>query len=424
MLFQYNHDEADLRSVLELHGIEAERVDAHSSGPPIDLYLGLHHGPDRTVGRLHYDPRLFTATEAEQLSEEFVAFARAAVAAPDEPFPQVHRSGVAAAVHDPFEVPLSYAQERMWTIEQMEPGTSQYVMRMVYRISGPIDVRALEAALTDVVARHDVLRMRIASDAGRPRGFIDPPWPVELERYDLSTTTEKGGEVEPEPLLDERFLAPFALEEGHLLRAGLIALGGDETILVLSFHHIVIDGQSYAILTDDLHECYDAHRTGRPARLEPLEHQYADFAAHQRQRAADDAYARSLEFWDQVLAAPLPPSRIGQERVGGAPTDGVAAAASLTPRGLAGIRRPGGPAPGDALHVGDGPVVGRLLRGSRQRRDPPDGRAVRSLVGTRRRAGGLLRQHRSPAHQGVGRRHRRHRGSSRPLDGVAGQSVR
>ncbi|MFV2039094.1 MAG: amino acid adenylation domain-containing protein, partial [Acidimicrobiales bacterium] len=273
------------------------------------------HSASGTVGRLNYNPRLLDEVGAAALAVEFVEFARRAISEPEAPFPHVIAFGADAGVQaGPV---LSYAQERLWFVEQLEAGASQYAMARARRLSGSLDVAALESALTSVVKRHDVLRTRIVNEGGQPRLYIDAPARVPLERRDLSHLEATELEQAIGRLVAEVTDTPFDLAAGRLVRARLIRTGPAEWVLVLAFHHIVMDGMSWGVVFPELGEFYRAVVEGGQPALEPLEVQYADFAEQQRERAMSGAFEAQPGYWERLLEPPLPVASIGRATSGG-----------------------------------------------------------------------------------------------------------
>ncbi|MEW1690498.1 amino acid adenylation domain-containing protein [Streptomyces sp. NPDC091265] len=194
-------------------------------------------------------------------------------------------------------VPLSFAQERLWFMEQFAPGTAAYNIPVVRRLSGPLDAGALRAALDASVARHETLRSRYpATDDGRPVLVIDPPGPADL------TEAEAGGLSEAERLVDEASAVPFDLEEGPLLRALLIRLADDDHVLLLVVHHSVSDGWSSEVLLGEVLRGYAARVAGDPDPLPELAVQYGDFALWQREQLSGERLAAEVAHWTRELA--------------------------------------------------------------------------------------------------------------------------
>jgi len=190
------------------------------------------------------------------------------------------------------EVPLSYAQEGLWFMEQFAPGTAAYTIPLVLRLRGPLDVDRLQSAFDTVVARHEILRTRFPADAGgRPRVEVAESGKVELRR--LSAPDETGAR----DLVSAELARPFAIATETPLRALLVRLAHDDHVLLVTLHHIAGDGWSLEILTGELRALYAGETPPEPAV------QYGDFALWQRTRPADEA---DLAFWRARLAG-VPP---------------------------------------------------------------------------------------------------------------------
>ncbi|WP_079086127.1 non-ribosomal peptide synthetase, partial [Streptomyces silvensis] len=199
--------------------------------------------------------------------------------------------------------PMSYAQQRMWFLEEFAPGGAEYVTSLALRLRGRLDLGALAAAFRGLVARHESLRTTFDAVDGHGVQVVHPPHEVPLPLQDLSGLPADAREPRLDELLAAERARPFDLREGPLLRAGLVRLAADEHVLTLTLHHIVTDGWSTAVLTDDLAHLYRAELDGEPARLEPLPVQYADYAHWQR--SAPGAAAQ-LAHWKEHLADTAP----------------------------------------------------------------------------------------------------------------------
>ena len=202
-------------------------------------------------------------------------------------------------------LPLSFAQQRLWFVDQLEPGSVEYNVPMPLPLGGTLDVPALGAALEAVVARHEVLRTRlVAGPDGMPRQVIDPSAGFPLPVADLS------GVADPRAVADQLVAAdaaePFDLAGGPLIRGCLIRLGDQEHLLALCAHHVVFDEWSAGILRRELTALYEAFRRGEPDPLPPLPVQYADFAVWQRGWLTGEVLEGQLDYWrGQLAGAPV-----------------------------------------------------------------------------------------------------------------------
>ncbi|WP_254623733.1 non-ribosomal peptide synthase/polyketide synthase [Myxococcus sp. CA033] len=198
-------------------------------------------------------------------------------------------------------LPLSFAQQRLWFIDQLEPASALYNMPSALRLVGDLDVAALEHSISDVVERHEALRTTFASREGEPVQHIHPAAPVTLPVVDLSTLPSAEREAEVLRLAREEALTPFDLATGPLFRVTLLRVEAREHVLLSTMHHIVSDGWSTGVLVRELGALYAAHLSGTQAELPPLPVQYADFAAWQRGWLRDDALRTRLGYWKRQL---------------------------------------------------------------------------------------------------------------------------
>ncbi|MDB6110672.1 MAG: amino acid adenylation protein, partial [Pedosphaera sp.] len=197
--------------------------------------------------------------------------------------------------------PLSFAQERLWFLDQLEPNSPLYNMTSVARLTGRLDFAALKFALNVVVARHETLRTRIVSTDGEPEQIIDEDVSIKVEWHDLLPLDEVGREVEMERLVHAEVRRPFNLATDRLLRATVLRLGPETHVLVLNIHHIVSDEWSFGILFNELTSFYAAFLSGTPASLPELPIQYGDYAVWQREWLGSERFQKQLSFWKEQL---------------------------------------------------------------------------------------------------------------------------
>ncbi|MFJ4474305.1 non-ribosomal peptide synthase/polyketide synthase [Streptomyces xanthochromogenes] len=210
------------------------------------------------------------------------------------------RPAITPAARD-AALPMSYAQQRLWFLEEFAPGGSEYVTALALRLRGRLDTAALTAAVTSLVARHESLRTTFDSADGHGVQIVHPPHPVPLPLHDLSPLPVADREPALRALLTEEHERPFDLRQGPLLRAGLVRLADDDHVLALGLHHIVTDGWSTSVLLGDLAHSYRAQLGDQGPALAPLPIQYADYAAWQRTAGAADADGQ-LAYWTAHLA--------------------------------------------------------------------------------------------------------------------------
>ena len=204
------------------------------------------------------------------------------------------------------EMPLSFAQERLWFLNQLTPDSVAYHVLRPMRIRGVLDVGLLERAFTEIVRRHEVYRTTFPAVDWRPVQLVHPPHPVTLSPVDISHLPEAEREAQVEKLIEEEGQRPFDLARGPLWRLNLLRLGAEEHLLMLAEHHMVHDGWTEGRLVGEFLALYSAFAEGRPSPLAELPVQYADFAAWQRQCLEGDALESQLAYWKQKLSGALP----------------------------------------------------------------------------------------------------------------------
>ncbi|MEA2694372.1 MAG: hypothetical protein QOJ16_3759, partial [Acidobacteriota bacterium] len=208
-------------------------------------------------------------------------------------------------------LPLSFAQQRLWIIDQLEPGSSAYQVPLALRLTGRLDVVALHRGLAEILRRHEALRTRFELRDGNPSQVISPYVPPLLPRIDL-TALDSGArgahgarEAELRRLNRAESLRPFDLARGPLFRATLVLLAGAEHALLTTMHHIVSDGWSVGVLLSELVALYGALLGGREDAggiLPELPVQYADFAVWQRRWLSGRVLEEELAYWREALA--------------------------------------------------------------------------------------------------------------------------
>jgi len=198
--------------------------------------------------------------------------------------------------------PLSFAQQRLWFLDQLEPGNPFYNVAIAARLAGPLDADALRNAVRAVIARHDALRTTFRHVDGRPEQIIAAEIDFALIRCDLSSLDSAAREARLHELTTDEAVQPFDLAGGPLIRGRLIRRTHDEHVLLLTLHHIICDGWSMAVLQDEVAEHYAAIVGRRPPCLEPVPLQYTDFAAWQRQELTHPAADRHMQYWREALA--------------------------------------------------------------------------------------------------------------------------
>ncbi len=198
-------------------------------------------------------------------------------------------------------VPLSFAQERLWFIDQLQPGRPTYNMPTAVRLGGSLDATALGLALGEVRRRHESLRTRFPVVGGAPTQVVDEPGPFRLTRIELSALPKETREVEMARLAVEESGLPFDLAAGPLLRAALVRLGAEEHVLLITMHHIVSDGWSMGVFIEEIGRSYQAFAAGVQPQLPDLPVQYADYARWQRGWLHGETLASQVAYWREKL---------------------------------------------------------------------------------------------------------------------------
>lgn len=203
-------------------------------------------------------------------------------------------------------VPLSFAQERLWILSQLEPDSSAYNIPANVAFKGKLNLSALEQSLNEVVRRHEILRTTFSILKGKPVQVIARAQKQALPCVDLSGLLEGQGKAEAWRLAEQEAARSFSLADGPLIRAGLLRLREDEHIFLFTMHHIITDGWSTEILTREVSVLYGAYASGEPSPLaEPLL-QYADYAIWQREWLKGEILDSQLGYWKrQLLDSPM-----------------------------------------------------------------------------------------------------------------------
>ena len=218
-----------------------------------------------------------------------------------------------------IELPLSFAQERLWFLDQLAPGSTTYNLPDALTLAGRLDVAALAAAFTEVVRRHESLRTSFRAPAGQPSQVVLPPAPMSLPLVDLAGLPETARAATAERLQRAEAGRGFDLATGPLFRAWLLRLEAVTDAaparhrLLLTFHHVAVDGWSTGVLARELAALYEAALARRASPLPELPIQYADFACWQRAWLSGATLERFVGYWRQRLAG-VPPLRLPLDR--------------------------------------------------------------------------------------------------------------
>jgi amino acid adenylation domain-containing protein len=204
-------------------------------------------------------------------------------------------------------LPLSFAQQRLWFIEQLTPGTAVYHIPLAVRFSGALDLAALARSFSALVERHEMLRTTFPAERGQPVQQIAPTLELPLATLDLSALPAAQRTAQTQQRLRTETQTIFDLARGPLWRARLIRLSDDDHVLIVTLHHIISDAWSMGVLIQELATLYEAFSAGQPSPLPELPIQYVDFACWQREWLAQgDELETQLAYWKRQLAGRLP----------------------------------------------------------------------------------------------------------------------
>ena len=236
---------------------------------------------------------LFESPTIAQLAVRIKEAIRQAIGAELPPIQPVERNA---------PLPLSYAQQRLWFMDQLEPGNVSYNIHGAVQIEGPLDAQELEKSLQEIVRRHESLRTHFISAEVGPQQVIDPETRIALPVVDLTSLPQGECVTQAKRLALSSVLEPFDLRAGSLLRAKLFRLEEQRHVLVLVMHHIVSDAWSLGLLEREVSALYGAFAAGQPSPLPELPIQYADFSVWQRRYLNAETLDKKLVYWKQQLA--------------------------------------------------------------------------------------------------------------------------
>ncbi|MBK8253569.1 MAG: amino acid adenylation domain-containing protein [Polyangiaceae bacterium] len=270
-------------------------------------------GAMRVVGRVNQTfgvdlslQALFEAPRLADLARVIEALLDPSGRAKSTTIPRVPRDGA---------LPLSFAQQRLWFLDKLEPNSAVYNIPLSVRVSGPLSVSALERSLSALTDRHESLRTTFPESEGVPRQEIARVLHGSLPVIDLESHPAALRELEVTRLLRDEASRPFDLSAGPLSRSTLLRLSAEEHVLLWTFHHIIADGFSLGVLTRELWALYEAFSTDQPPpSLPPLDIQVADHAVWQRERLLGDVLRAQLDYWKKQLAGVPPALEIQTDR--------------------------------------------------------------------------------------------------------------
>jgi amino acid adenylation domain-containing protein len=211
-------------------------------------------------------------------------------------------------------LPPSFAQERLWFLDQLEGGQPAYNISTAWRLLGPLQVSCLEASFNQILHRHESLRTGFATVEGELRQLISASFPFPLSIIDLSHLPPSRRQAQLQQDCRQETRRPFDLTQAPLWRAVLFRLDQEERLLLLIMHHIISDGWSITIFLKELAALYEGFAAGQPVQLPDLPLQYTDFVLWQRQWLQGETLERQLAYWKQRLVGPLTPLELPTDR--------------------------------------------------------------------------------------------------------------
>jgi len=248
---------------------------------------------------------VFEAPTVAELAEVIEKARRGAEGIQVPPIKPVPRDG---------DLPLSFAQRRLWFMDQLEPGSAFYNSPCVMRLNGKLDVEALERGVTEICRRHEVLRTVYPMINGQPVQVIEPAQPLHIPITDLSTLSHEVREGEALRLTVEEARQPFDLAHGPVIRVGLLRLGEEDHIIHFMMHHITCDAWSLGVMIREISVLYEAFVKGESSPLPEITIQYADYAHWQQNWLQGEVLQSELQYWKKQLSGTLPVLMLPTER--------------------------------------------------------------------------------------------------------------
>jgi amino acid adenylation domain-containing protein len=203
-------------------------------------------------------------------------------------------------------LPLSFAQIRLWFLEQLEPGSSAYNLSRALQLQGVLNITALEQSLNEIIRRHEVLRTTFTSVDEQQVQVINSHCSIKIPIINLEDLSTEAREVEVEKLLKQQAQQSFDLSTAPLLNILLLQLAAQEYVLIFTIHHIIADGWSAGLIVRELAALYESFCTNKPSPLSELSIQYGDFAVWQRQWLQGEILQQQMNYWKQQLSGSLP----------------------------------------------------------------------------------------------------------------------
>jgi amino acid adenylation domain-containing protein len=200
-------------------------------------------------------------------------------------------------------IPFSYSQQRIWFLEQLNPGAASFNIPIAIPIDSELDYAVLERSLNKVIERHEALRTRLLITDGQPIQAVDEPWDIVIQVIDLSQIDSLSRENEAKRLIEENEKEPFNLMTDRLFRAKVLMFDDHHHLLLICLHHLILDDWSIQLLAREVTQLYRSYSQGEHLDLKPPTLQYADYAIWQRESVSREVLKQELSFWREQLAA-------------------------------------------------------------------------------------------------------------------------
>lgn len=204
------------------------------------------------------------------------------------------------------DLPLSFAQQRLWFLDQLEPNSPFYNIPSALRLQGKLNISALEKSIHEIIRTHEALRTTFQAIEGQPFQIISSESQLNIHKLDLRKLSKEKRDAEARHTIKIDAKKPFDLSQGPLMRVTLLQLDEEEHIVVFTTHHIISDGWSIGVLIKAVADLYSAYSTGKDERLPDLPIQYADYAYWQRQWLQGEVLEKQLSFWKDQLRGCAP----------------------------------------------------------------------------------------------------------------------
>ena len=212
------------------------------------------------------------------------------------------------------KLPLSFAQQRLWFLDQLEPDNPAYNIPSAYILEGDLNEAALAKSILEIVRRHESLRTTFGDDGGKPLQIINSTFDFKIDKQDISGLAEPERQEQLKRLATEEALRPFNLASGPLFRVSLIKVSDNQHAVLFNMHHIISDGWSIGVLISEVVQLYSAFLQNEPSPLPELEIQYADFAHWQQNWLKDEVLQEQVDYWKNKLAGAPPLLEIPTDR--------------------------------------------------------------------------------------------------------------